>query len=76
MNEKEIHAVNNERIEKVSHLSQDDELAEEARGGDLSEMPEGYYRNWRFIGSVVAVSFMAQGLYLGKSFVPSLLTTC
>ncbi|KAF2499906.1 fungal trichothecene efflux pump [Lophium mytilinum] len=28
-------------------------------------MPEGYYRNWRFIGSVAAVAFMAQGLYLG-----------
>ncbi|KAF2265565.1 siderophore iron transporter [Lojkania enalia] len=28
-------------------------------------MPPGYYRNWRFIGSVVAVAFMAQGLYLG-----------
>ncbi|KAF2112843.1 siderophore iron transporter [Lophiotrema nucula] len=28
-------------------------------------MPPGYYRNWRFIGSVLAVAFMAQGLYLG-----------
>lgn len=50
-------------IENVSNHS--DEVASEAKGGDLNEMPEGYYRNWRFIGTVAAVAFMAQGLYLG-----------
>lgn len=69
MNEKDINAIGREeRIENVSDRSiSQDEVAEEAIGGDLSEMPEGYYRSWRFIGSVLAVSFMAQGLYLGKS---------
>lgn len=52
-------------IENASNPPSHDEVAEEAKGGDLSEMPAGYYRNWRFIGSVVAVAFMAQGLYLG-----------
>jgi hypothetical protein len=52
-------------IEHVSNDSSHDEIAAEAKGGDLSEMPAGYYKSWRFIGSVVAVVFMAQGLYLG-----------
>ncbi|KAF1844966.1 MFS general substrate transporter [Cucurbitaria berberidis CBS 394.84] len=42
-----------------------DRIAASAVGGDLADMPKGYYTNWRFIGSVAAVSFMAQGLYLG-----------
>ncbi|KAF2713313.1 fungal trichothecene efflux pump [Pleomassaria siparia CBS 279.74] len=42
-----------------------DHIAASAVGGNLSDMPKGYYTNWRFIGSVAAVSFMAQGLYLG-----------
>lgn len=41
-------------------------ISELAEGGDLADMPKGYYTNWRFIGSVAAVSFMAQGLYLGQ----------
>ena len=66
MNEKEIQAESRDlHIEHVPTNSQD-EVAEEAKGGDLSEMPPGYYRNWRFIGSVLAVAFMAQGLYLGS----------
>ena len=43
-----------------------DHVAEEAKGGHLSDMPKGYYTNWRFIGTIAAVSFMAQGLYLGQ----------
>ena len=68
MNEKDINAIaREERIENVSDsFISEDGVAEEAKGGDLSEMPEGYYRSWRFIGSVLAVSFMAQGLYLGE----------
>lgn len=66
MEEKEIQtSARDVHIENVSDNSSHDEVAEEARGGDLSEMPAGYYRNWRFIGSVIAVAFMAQGLYLG-----------
>lgn len=38
-----------------------------AVGGTLDDLPRGYYTNWRFIGSLAAVSFMAQGLYLGMS---------
>lgn len=53
------------QIEDVSNDSHHDEVAEEAKGGELSELPSGYYWNWRFIGSVIAVAFMAQGLYLG-----------
>ncbi|KAF2474847.1 fungal trichothecene efflux pump [Lindgomyces ingoldianus] len=65
MDEKEIQASTRDlHIESISNDSQD-EVAEEAKGGDLSDMPEGYYRSWRFIGSVAAVAFMAQGLYLG-----------
>jgi hypothetical protein len=55
-----------EAIENVSNESRD-RIAEDAKGGDLSEMPEGYYRSWRFLGSFLAVTFMAQGLYLGES---------
>ncbi|KAF2645781.1 siderophore iron transporter [Massarina eburnea CBS 473.64] len=62
-NEKKIETVH-DQIEDVSNPYHD-EVASEAKGGDLSEMPEGYYRNWHFIGSVLAVAFMAQGLYLG-----------
>lgn len=54
-----------DEIEHVSNDSSHDEVAAEAKGGDLSEMPPGYYKSWRFIGSVAAVVFMAQGLYLG-----------
>ncbi|OAG00721.1 siderophore iron transporter [Paraphaeosphaeria sporulosa] len=52
-------------IENVSQDSTHDSVAAEARGGDLSELPSNYYWNWRFIGSLIAVVFMAQGLYLG-----------
>ncbi|ORY16299.1 fungal trichothecene efflux pump [Clohesyomyces aquaticus] len=69
MHEKEInadtHDLHIERAAENDATQLHDEVAEEAKGGDLSEMPKGYYRSWRFIGSVVAVVFMAQGLYLG-----------
>ncbi|PGH10485.1 hypothetical protein AJ80_07528 [Polytolypa hystricis UAMH7299] len=42
-----------------------DEISESAKGGALGDMPDGYYTHWRFIGSIAAVTFMAQGLYLG-----------
>lgn len=54
-----------EQHEDIDHTETSDHVAVEAVGGDLSDLPPGYYTNWRFIGSVAAVSFMAQGLYLG-----------
>ncbi|KAF2178609.1 fungal trichothecene efflux pump [Zopfia rhizophila CBS 207.26] len=65
MDEKDIQTSSRDlHTENVSNNS-GDEVAKEAKGGDLGDMPPGYYRNWRFIGSVIAVCFMAQGLYLG-----------
>ncbi|KAH6681599.1 siderophore iron transporter [Halenospora varia] len=43
----------------------DDSVDPQVRQSDLDQMPKGYYRNWRFIGSLAATSFLAQGLYLG-----------
>lgn len=54
---------------EVDHVDPDgDHVDTSAVGGDLADLPKGYYTNWRFIGSLAAVSFMAQGLYLGWSF--------
>lgn len=54
-----------EVVDRTMTNDEIDHVAESAVGGDLADMPKGYYTNWRFIGSVAAVSFMAQGLYLG-----------
>lgn len=59
-------------IENASRDSPHDEIAEEAKGGELSELPSNYYWNWRFLGSLTAVVFMAQGLYLGEWLVPKM----
>jgi hypothetical protein len=42
-----------------------DESSAAARGGALQDLPPNYYWHWRFVGSVAAVTFMAQSLYLG-----------
>lgn len=42
-----------------------DESSAAAKGGDFSDLPKNYYLHWRFIGSIAAVTFMAQSLYLG-----------
>ena len=57
-----------ESVDRVSTHNGEDHIASEARGGDLADMPKGYYTHWRFIGTIAAVSFMAQGLYLGTCF--------
>jgi|TARA_R110002003_G_scaffold206_27_gene15923 hypothetical protein len=54
-----------EEIDRTTINDGVDHVAASAIGGNLADMPKGYYTNWRFIGSVAAVSFMAQGLYLG-----------
>lgn len=41
------------------------EVAIEAIGGNLDELPPRYYLHWRFIGTVAAVVTMIWGLYLG-----------
>lgn len=72
MSEKDVqtdthHAIH---IEDTPKNTQDDvDIAPEAKGGKLDDMPPGYYRSWRFIGTVAAVVFMAQGLYLGSYIV-------
>ncbi|KAJ4301116.1 hypothetical protein N0V90_003206 [Kalmusia sp. IMI 367209] len=63
-NEKDFIETRDMHIENVSESSHDG-VAEEAKGGDLSELPSNYYWDWRFLGSLAAVVFMAQGLYLG-----------
>jgi hypothetical protein len=62
MSEKGAHDL---RIENVSDHSTHDEVAESAKGGDLEDMPKGYYRSWSFLGTLAAVSLMGNGLYLG-----------
>jgi MFS family permease len=64
-NEKDVVETRDLHIENVSQDSAHDSTPSEVRGGDLSELPANYYWNWRFIGSLTAVVFMAQGLYLG-----------
>ena len=65
MEKPEITIASGEHHEETISQSNQDQVAEEAKGGDLNDMPPGYYRNWRFIGSVAAVAFLAQGSYLG-----------
>ncbi|KAF2821735.1 MFS general substrate transporter, partial [Ophiobolus disseminans] len=65
LSEKTTSAEHREEVGRASMNTDVDHVAPEAIGGDLADMPKGYYTNWRFIGSVAAVSFMAQGLYLG-----------
>jgi len=36
-----------------------------AIGGHLNDLPPGYYRSLKFIGSILAVMLMANSLYLG-----------
>lgn len=67
MEKNELNTISShEHNEDVNRSDGADHVAEQAKGGDLADMPKGYYTNWRFIGSVAAVSFMAQGLYLGR----------
>lgn len=67
MEKQEIDIVSHTHNEDVVRsFGSSDEVAEEAKGGSLDDMPKGYYRNWRFIGSVAAVVFLAQGSYLGR----------
>lgn len=71
MTQKEIESLSvSEHREDVGEKAGNhaDQVDASAMGGDLADMPKGYYTNWRFIGSVAAVSFMAQGLYLGMPF--------
>lgn len=63
--EKMAVAEHREEVDRTKTNDDVDHVAASAVGGDLADMPKGYYTNWRFIGSVAAVSFMAQGLYLG-----------
>jgi hypothetical protein len=42
-----------------------DTVAPSAIGGDFHDLPEGYYRSPKFIGSFVGVVFMAWSLYVG-----------
>lgn len=69
MEKKDLHfktsSEHREDIDRTMTNDTADHIAASAVGGDLADMPKGYYTNWRFIGSVAAVSFMAQGLYLG-----------
>ncbi len=69
-NEKLSVSEHREEIDRTMTNDDVDHIAASAVGGDLADMPKGYYTNWRFIGSVAAVSFMAQGLYLGALFAP------
>ena len=67
-NEKSSVSEHREEVDRTMTNDDVDHIAASAVGGDLADMPKGYYTNWRFIGSVAAVSFMAQGLYLGTLF--------
>jgi hypothetical protein len=42
-----------------------DTVAPSAIGGDFHDLPDGYYRSPKFIGSFVGVVFMAWSLYVG-----------
>jgi hypothetical protein len=42
-----------------------DTVAPSAIGGDFHDLPEGYYRSPKFIGSFFGVVFMAWSLYVG-----------
>lgn len=64
-NEKESAEIRDKHVERVGQNLVQKSVAAEAKGGDLRELPPNYYWNWRFIGSLIAVVFMAQGLYLG-----------
>jgi hypothetical protein len=80
MEKHNIHAISRDRdfIENADPQTAEtgpDEVTEEAKGGELSDMPKGYYRSWRFIGSLLAVVFMAQGSYLGNLLHPPILIT-
>ena len=52
-------------IERVPTTQTIDTVAESAIGGDYHDLPKGYYRSAKFIGSFIGVILMAQSLYVG-----------
>jgi hypothetical protein len=52
-------------IERVATTETVDTVAESAIGGDYHDLPKGYYRSPKFIGSFIGVILMAQSLYVG-----------
>lgn len=53
--------------EKDGKIREDEisRVVEDAQRQYFRQALQSYYRNWRFLGSVAAASFLAQGLYLG-----------
>jgi hypothetical protein len=52
-------------LEETETQATVDTVAPSAIGGDFHDLPEGYYRSPKFIGSFVGVVFMAWSLYVG-----------
>jgi hypothetical protein len=54
------HAVNNDTLQKVEASDIPEDL-----GGNVSDIPKGYWKSYRFIGSILGIYFMSTSLYLG-----------
>ena len=52
-------------LEKAQTWGTVDTVAPSAIGGDYHDLPDGYYRSPKFIGTFIGVVFMAWSLYVG-----------
>ena len=52
-------------LEKAQTQGTVDTVAPSAIGGDYHDLPDGYYRSPKFIGTFIGVVFMAWSLYVG-----------
>lgn len=52
-------------LEKTQTEATADTVAASAIGGDYHDLPAGYYRSPKFIGTFIGVVFMAWSLYVG-----------
>ncbi|KAH0848654.1 siderophore iron transporter [Fonsecaea pedrosoi] len=54
-----VDVVDNVDVVQATHVDGTVDLVDKrAIGGDLNEMPPGYFRSWQFIGTVAAATFM------------------
>lgn len=58
--------IENEHID-INHTVQKVETTDipEDLGGDARDIPSGYWKSYKFIGSIVGIFFMSMSLYLG-----------
>lgn len=59
--EKTVHDPSAEQVEIFD--TAEDHVTAKAIGGDIDDLPKGYYWSMKFVGSVIGIIFMTQSLY-------------